>query len=658
MKIQILHFTALNFFYTVYSQYTEALDLSYGNETRNQLDLYIPSSISFTPPYPLVVFLHGGNWSAGDKSDVTLYNRLNALTSNGLAVASMNYRLSTTNIWEAQLDDLYSALNFLSEDDTITTYGLDVDRFILWGDDAGGYIALMGGLLSEVEVQIKAVISYYAPSDLFQLFSDRLNDDVDGLAVSAEAEEALLGLERTEGNKAEFDAASPLNIINNTGDRVKLFVENFLVVHGTEDPIVSPLQSERFVQALEDQDGARKVVFRQVEDAGHGGVEFDAETLPALIFLSEVLGSQEPNYNLVSDIQYGPPERQNMNIYFPRETPTGLDANPLVLYIHGGSWFRGSNAQVLDYNRANEITGRGFTVAAMNWRYSSTDSWPAQLEDIIDALNFLDANSEEYNLDMEKVAIWGQSSGAHMALMGGLFAEKLTNSHLEISSTVSWFAITALFELVDDFFNDLVPQPDGIVFVPADDPQTGIPTERLLNLSQTEENKQAFDEASPVYTVQTLEKGEKTCDFMLVHGTADPNVSPLQTLRMFKALEEHDETEELIVRLVPDNGHGGPDFFDETIPSLDFITQSFGLGKYDFGNNNDDIEFILTNTTSNDEGEDEDEDNLFENVEFLQFALLLMIVLLVVVTVKLMSKSKAEQEKPTTKNPVYVRDSI
>ena len=85
------------------------MDLVYARRSpRNVLDIVVPDA---SAPPPLVVFIHGGAFRMGDKSDAARERR--ALLDAGFAVASVNYRYSTEAIWPAQLDDLGAAFAWL-----------------------------------------------------------------------------------------------------------------------------------------------------------------------------------------------------------------------------------------------------------------------------------------------------------------------------------------------------------------------------------------------------------------------------------------------------------------------------------------------------------------------------------------------------------------
>jgi len=128
----------------VLSTLTVHRDVAYGKASAAQkLDLYVPRGV--TNP-PLVIWIHGGGFVFGDKAVLGFdegAHMLQTLTSNGLAVAGINYRLADEAKFPAAAQDVKSAIRFLRAH--ATTLGVDPQRFATWGDSAGAYLALMAG---------------------------------------------------------------------------------------------------------------------------------------------------------------------------------------------------------------------------------------------------------------------------------------------------------------------------------------------------------------------------------------------------------------------------------------------------------------------------------------------------------------------------------
>lgn len=122
------------------------LDLAYGTESDLQkLDLYLTEGAE--GPVPLVVFIHGGGFIAGDKRDmqVTVYW---GLLNSGYAVASINYRLAPACRFPEPVRDCKQALRFLKA--TAGQYGIDPARIGVAGNSAGGYYTLMMALTPNI----------------------------------------------------------------------------------------------------------------------------------------------------------------------------------------------------------------------------------------------------------------------------------------------------------------------------------------------------------------------------------------------------------------------------------------------------------------------------------------------------------------------------
>ena len=129
-----------------------------GLDPAEQLDLYLPAAGAH--PAPLLIWIHGGGWRTGDKSQITGFAGpsvkapppgpcrdivevqvpdLAELLAKGYAVAAVNYRLTDKPVAAAQ--DAKAAVRFLRAN--AQRFRLDPDRFAAWGDSAGGYSALI-----------------------------------------------------------------------------------------------------------------------------------------------------------------------------------------------------------------------------------------------------------------------------------------------------------------------------------------------------------------------------------------------------------------------------------------------------------------------------------------------------------------------------------
>lgn len=88
---------------------------------------------------------------------------------------------------------------------------------------------------------------------------------------------------------------------------------------------------------------------------------------------------------------------------------------PLVILIHGGGWAKGKREQMTPI--AEKFARAGIAVFNISYRFAPKFHWPAQRQDVEDALAFMLQNREKFSLDTNRIAAFGYSAGAHLALM-------------------------------------------------------------------------------------------------------------------------------------------------------------------------------------------------------------------------------------------------
>src|SRR5262249_39045436 len=145
------------------------------------------------------------------------------------------------------------------------------------------------------------------------------------------------------------------------------------------------------------------------------------EGLVVLLVAASVASAQPPRPRLPNgtkvhkDLEYvqGGHERQRLDLYVPERADTPL---PVIVWIHGGAWMGGSKDGGVP---ALPFLGKGYAVASVNYRLSQHAVFPAQIQDCKAAIRWLRANAKTYNLDPERIGVWGASAGGHLvALLG------------------------------------------------------------------------------------------------------------------------------------------------------------------------------------------------------------------------------------------------
>jgi acetyl esterase/lipase len=130
-----------------------------------------------------------------------------------------------------------------------------------------------------------------------------------------------------------------------------------------------------------------------------------------------------------SDTQYATGQEIRDFVYSEPDWPQTLRADlylpqkrgplPVVIMIHGGGWANRSRDDMTPISQ--DLAQRGYAVMNLDYRFAPKYTFPAQLDDLLQARNWLSANADFYQLDLNRVNAWGYSSGAHLAaLLGGL----------------------------------------------------------------------------------------------------------------------------------------------------------------------------------------------------------------------------------------------
>ncbi len=264
-------------------------DIAYttSNHERHTLDLYIPA----TPgPYPLIIWIHGGAFWMGSKTDrVPL-----AMLNRGYAIAAINYRLSHHAIFPAQIEDCKAAVRWLRAH--AGTYNFDNTQVVAWGESAGGHLAAMLGTCGHIRdwdvgayldqsSRVQAVVDFYGPTDFLQMDRQRIphgvtHDDADS------PESCLIG-GPIQLHADATQLANPITHINEC-------TAPFLIIHGDADPLVPHGQSQLLVEALQRQ--AISATLHTIEGGGHGG--FNTPSIPLLVdaFLQRTF-SRSPHHH-------------------------------------------------------------------------------------------------------------------------------------------------------------------------------------------------------------------------------------------------------------------------------------------------------------------------------------------------------------------------
>jgi len=231
------------------------------------MDLYTPLDGSgHSGPAPIVMYVHGGGFSLGDRKlhglgaklaahDGALFTPLQEqLNSRGFVVASIDYRLAPGTPWPAQIADVKCAVRFLRAH--ATDLHIDPDRIGVWGSSAGGTLSSLLGLARpeagfdhgqymDQSSAVQTVVDMFGPPDL----TDFAESDLFARFLL----------------RVDFGASSAVRRSASPITYVAPGAPPFLILQGTDD--ASLRQSQRFAQRL--QSATVPVTLVEVQGAGH-----------------------------------------------------------------------------------------------------------------------------------------------------------------------------------------------------------------------------------------------------------------------------------------------------------------------------------------------------------------------------------------------------
>jgi acetyl esterase/lipase len=231
-------------------------DIEYGRASGEslRLDAHIPDG---TGPFPMVIMVHGGGWTIGDKNkDITVV--LEPLTKSGkFTWFSINYRMAPTNHWPACYEDVQTAIRWAKGH--ATEYKGDSRRIALIGYSAGGQLACLAAVQAKDNTRVQAVVGLSPATDMLADTERR-----GGLSKSLQA---LLGREMVnDATKALLKEMSPINY-------VKPGLPPFLFMQGDADKTVPYEQTLNFMSKLKENNVPSEIV--TIKGAPHRITDWD-----------------------------------------------------------------------------------------------------------------------------------------------------------------------------------------------------------------------------------------------------------------------------------------------------------------------------------------------------------------------------------------------
>lgn len=253
-----------------------------------------------------------------------------------------------------------------------------------------------------------------------------------------------------------------------------------------------------------------------------------------------------PNVVVERDVQYGQAGDVPLLLDVVRPKEKCEKPRPVIAFIHGGGWRAGSKSSVIG-NLLPYAASGNYVGVSIEYRLSDVAIWPAQIHDCKAAIRWIRANAQKYNLDPEKIGVWGGSAGGHLVSMLGV-----SGGVKELEGGCGSAGHSSQVTCVVDFCGP--SDFPAIARVKADAGRAAYNPVSMLLGGPVEEKQDLAKSASPITYVSS-----GAPPFLVVHGTADPIVPLDQATSFHAALKKAGVSSTFLKIEGGGHGIGGPE---------------------------------------------------------------------------------------------------
>lgn len=303
-------------------------------------------------------------------------------------------------------------------------------------------------------------------------------------------------------------------------------------------------------------------------------------SIPILWLTFFVVSTEAPI--IVGEVVYDVPfnEDHKLDIYTP--TNHKYEKSPTVLFIHGGGWIGGSK-EAININRyngaVNTLRDSGYTVISINYTlaHEGQSPFPDCILDAVDAVEWIESNADTFNLDLNNFGLFGESAGAHIALMllhsdlGKLDSIHVKPDYDYIVDVYGPSRLEGIYHsaLVDTFYQVIEVLPESF--------RSRLDIASYLFGFDPKEDSLRAAEHMEMYSPYNFVHGNSP-PTLLISGKVDQVVPLEQTTSLQAKLESLGVENEM--HILPNVNHG---FIDATPEQMDSVQQwisSFVIQQY------------------------------------------------------------------------------
>ena len=251
-------------------EYFEELNVSYGTDSDQKFDIYLPANRTLNTK--VMILVHGGGWSSGDKNDMNGFVDLIFQNFENLAVVNINYRLADENNspYPMQTDDITSIVNHLK--DNRNNYVID-DEFGFIGTSAGAHLAMLWSYALDANSNINMVCSIVGPTNFTDpAYLNNSNPDL----------QELIDLYRINATTEFLEEVSPFHRASTSAPPTILF-------YGGQDPLVPTTQGTAMRDKLLELGVTHEFTLYENEGHGWGGINALDTWIKLMVFINNYL---------------------------------------------------------------------------------------------------------------------------------------------------------------------------------------------------------------------------------------------------------------------------------------------------------------------------------------------------------------------------------
>lgn len=142
-------------------------------------------------------------------------------------------------------------------------------------------------------------------------------------------------------------------------------------------------------------------------------------------------------------IAYGTDPLQRLSLWLGLVAQQGVQTEdtPLVVFVHGGGWKRGSKDNATGAWKIEHYPGAGYAFASIDYRLVPTATVEQQAQDVADAVKTLIGQAQKYHIDRRRIVLMGHSAGAHLVALVGTDERYLKRAGLSFGDLAGVIAI-------------------------------------------------------------------------------------------------------------------------------------------------------------------------------------------------------------------------